>query len=192
MEHCSYFKKVLIFKMCCEFWPITFQSLVYQLYLALGYLKFRYHVPVEVVPSLADVMAALQDGMIRTNVQFIHMYITFVEGWLCECKVFIISHPKNVIAVCSADLPVVHVWCIIVCSLPQTTCSLYGCHGCVFKTADFVFQLIRMTNRCIHFYLFPIYLSQMFSQSDSYLLVVFLSFFSSFFFLFFSFFFFNW
>ena len=120
----------------------------------------------EVVLSLAEVMAALQDR-IRTNIQFIHIYIyiPFVEGRLCECKVFIISHLKNVMAICSADLPIVYVWCVIVCSLPQAACSLYGCHGCVFKTEDFVFELI---------FLFPIYLSQMFSQSDSHLLVLFL------------------
>jgi len=94
---------------------------------------------VEVVPSLAGVMAALQGRMSR-------------QGWLCERKVFIISHPKNVLAICSADLSIVHVWCVIVCSLPQAACSLYGCHGCVFKTADFVFQLIWMPNWCIDFY----------------------------------------
>lgn len=105
---------------------------------------------------------------------YIYIYIPFVEGWLCECKVFVISHPKNVIATCSADLPVVHVWCIIVCSLPQAACSLYSCHGLYLKLQILSFSWYGWLTDVFIIILFPIYLSQMFSQSNSHLLVMFL------------------
>ena len=128
-----------------------------------GIFKLRYHVPVEVVPSLADVMAALQDRMIRTITQFIYIYVPFVEGWLHKHKVFIISLRMNVTAIFSADLPVVHVCCIIVCTLPCAACSLYSSPGsifkdiklcCAFETEDFVFWLIWMTEQCKYLFLF--------------------------------------